>query len=45
MPEEITVKGVYKWKPMLTRLLGRPKNTWEDDIKNDMKKTENKELD
>jgi len=27
-----------KWKPMLTRLLGRPKNRWEDDIVNDMKK-------
>jgi len=32
------VKKVYKWKPMLTRPLGRPKNRWEDDIRNDMKK-------
>jgi hypothetical protein len=32
------VKKVYKWKPMLTRSLGRPKNKWEDDIGNDMKK-------
>ena len=31
------VKKVYKWKPMLTRL-GRPKNRWEDDIRNDTKK-------
>ena len=31
-------KKVYKWKPMLTRPLGRPKNRWEDDIINDMKK-------
>ena len=23
---------------MLTRTLGRPKNRWEDDIRNDMKK-------
>jgi hypothetical protein len=30
---------------MLRRPLGRPKNRWEDDIKNDIKKTENKELD
>ena len=31
-------KKVYKWKPMLTRPLGRPKNRWEDDIRNDVKK-------
>jgi hypothetical protein len=29
---------VYKWKPMLIRSLGKPKNRWEDDIRNDMKK-------
>jgi hypothetical protein len=38
MPEERIVKRVYKWKPMSTRPLGRPKNRWEDDIINDMKK-------
>jgi hypothetical protein len=38
MPEERMVKKVYKWKPMLTRPPGRPKNRWEDDIINDMKK-------
>jgi hypothetical protein len=32
MPEERMVKRVYKWKPMLTRPLGRPNNRWEDDI-------------
>ena len=32
------VKKVYKWKPMLTRSLRRPKNRWEDDIRNDVKK-------
>jgi hypothetical protein len=31
-------KKVYKWKPMLRRPLGRPKNRWEDDIRDDMKK-------
>jgi hypothetical protein len=36
MPEERMVKKVYKWKPMLTRPLGRPKNRWEDDIRNDI---------
>jgi len=28
--------SVYKWKPMLRRSLGRPKNGWEDAIRNDM---------
>jgi hypothetical protein len=35
--EERMVKKVHKLKPMLTRPLGRPKNRWEDDIRNDMK--------
>jgi hypothetical protein len=34
MPEEKMVKRVYKWKPILTRPLGRPKNGWENDIIN-----------
>jgi hypothetical protein len=38
MPEERMIKRVYNWKPMLTLTLGRPKNRWEDDIINDMKK-------
>jgi hypothetical protein len=38
MPEKRMVKRVCKWKLMLTRPLGRPKNRWEDDIINDMKK-------
>jgi hypothetical protein len=38
MPEERMVKRVNKWKPMLTRPLGRAKSRWEDDIINDMKK-------
>jgi hypothetical protein len=36
------VKKVYKWKPMLRRPVGRPKNRWEG---YDIKKIENKELD
>jgi len=31
-------KKAYKWKHMQTRPPGRPKNRWEDDIRNDMKK-------
>ena len=42
MSEERTVKNVYKWKPMLTRPLGRPKNRWEDDIRKDMTKLQKK---
>jgi hypothetical protein len=42
MPEERIVKILYKWKPMLTRPLGRPKNGWEDDIINDTKKLKTK---
>jgi hypothetical protein len=38
MLEERMVKIEYRWKPMLTRPLERPKNRWEDDIINDMKK-------
>jgi len=38
MLEERMVEKVYKSKPMLTRPLGRPKNRWEDNIRNGMKK-------
>jgi hypothetical protein len=38
MRRERIVKKLYNWKPMLTLPLGRPKNRWEDDIINDMKK-------
>jgi hypothetical protein len=31
MPEERMVEKVNKWKPMLRRPLGRPKNRWEDE--------------
>ena len=41
MPEERVVKEIYiyiyKWKPILTRPIGRPENRWEDDIRNDTK--------
>jgi hypothetical protein len=37
MPEERMVKKIYKRKPTLRRPLGRPKNRWEDDIRNDIK--------
>ena len=31
-------KKVYKWKPKSIQPQGRPKNRWEDDIRNDTKK-------
>jgi hypothetical protein len=37
-------KKVYKWNPMLTRPLGRPKNRWDDDTRKH-EEFENKELD
>jgi hypothetical protein len=42
MPEERKLKKkLYKWKPMLTRRLGRPKNRWEDDINDTKNNMEN----
>jgi hypothetical protein len=38
MAGERMVKKVHKWKPMLIRPLERPKNRWEEDTRNDMKK-------
>ncbi|PSN52076.1 hypothetical protein C0J52_03905 [Blattella germanica] len=29
---------MYKWKPIASRTSGRPKNRWEDDIMNDIKR-------
>ena len=34
-----TVKKIYKWKPLTRRPVRRPKSRWEDDVKNDLKKT------
>jgi hypothetical protein len=36
MPDNRKEKKVYEWSPALTRSLGRPKNRWEDDVKNDI---------
>ena len=37
MAEERMAKKVCKWKPMSIRTQGRPKNRWEDNLRNDMK--------
>ena len=36
MPDDRMVKKVYEWKPMSKQSLERPKNRWENDIKNDL---------
>jgi hypothetical protein len=36
MPDNSMVKKVCEWSPALKRSLGRPKNRWEDDVKNDI---------
>jgi hypothetical protein len=36
MPDNSMVKKVYEWATALKRSLGRPKNSWEDDVKSDI---------
>ena len=36
MPDNSMVKKVYEWSPALTRSLGKPKNSWEDDVISDI---------
>jgi hypothetical protein len=36
MPQEREVTKIYKWKPLASRPIGRPKITWEDDIRKDL---------
>jgi hypothetical protein len=38
MPETSIVKKIYKWKPLTSRPVGRPKCRWEDDVRNGLKK-------
>jgi hypothetical protein len=35
MPKEREVTRIYKWKPLASRPIGRPKNRWEDDVRKD----------
>jgi hypothetical protein len=30
------VKKIYKWKPITTRLQGRPKSRWDHNVKQDI---------
>ena len=38
MTNESVAKTIYKWKPYATRLKGRPRARWEDDVRNDLRK-------
>jgi hypothetical protein len=38
MPDGRVAKSIYKWKPYATRLKGRPRLRWENDVRNDLKK-------
>jgi hypothetical protein len=39
MTNERVTKTIYKWKPYATKLKGRPRVRWEDDVRNDLRKT------
>jgi len=39
MPETNVVKKINKWKPFTGRPVGRTKSRWEDNVRNDLKKT------
>ena len=36
MQKEREVTKLYKWKPFVSRPIGRPKNRWEDDVRKDL---------
>ena len=38
MTNERVAKTIYKWKPYATRLKGRPRVWWEDNVRNDLRK-------
>jgi hypothetical protein len=38
MPDNSMVKKIYEWSPTLTRLQGRPKSRWEDEVRRDLTK-------
>jgi len=38
MTNERVTKTIYKWKPYATKLKGRPRVRWEDDVRNDLRK-------
>jgi hypothetical protein len=41
MPKEREVTRIYKWKPLVSRPIGRPKNRREDDVIKDLQTMKN----
>jgi hypothetical protein len=37
MSKERVVKQINNWKPIASRPIGRPKNRWDDDVRNYIK--------
>jgi hypothetical protein len=37
-PETSIVRKIYKWQPLATRPVGRPKYRWDYDVRNDLRK-------
>jgi hypothetical protein len=44
MSDDTLDKKIYKWKPITTRLQGRPKSRWDDNVKQDFCKLKVKNL-
>ena len=40
MPNERVAKTIYKWKSYGTRLKGRTRVRWEEEVRNDLRKME-----
>jgi hypothetical protein len=36
MSDDRMVNKIYKWKPITTRLQGRPKSRWDDNVEQDI---------
>jgi hypothetical protein len=37
-PETSMVRNIHKWQPYVTRPVGRPKQRWNNDVRNDLRK-------
>jgi hypothetical protein len=44
MDQERPARKLLDWKPMGTRPVGRPRQRWQDDVRENLKKTESKKL-
>jgi hypothetical protein len=44
MDQARPTRKLLDWKPMGTRLVGRPRQRWQEDVREDLKKAESKKL-